>query len=114
MTKIQAKEQTIGTGKETDVMVTNSKPLTEMGNRSKFDLVAGGTCPHCGSRLSVEVKTTGVGLKRTCIGYAHTWYLNREIKTTKCLTCSYDRKRKNLDANKASSYNNPTSAGVAE
>ncbi len=45
--------------------------------------------------------------------HVKTWYLNRKIHTCKCLTCSYDKKHKKLDAYIVNSYNN-TNAGVAE
>ena len=64
-----------------------------MGKRTNFDLVVAGVCPHDESSLSAPVSTKGSGEKATCVDCGHTWYINKKIRTCKCLTCSDAREK---------------------
>ena len=48
---------------------------------------------HDNAELLPAVKTKGVGFKRVCAEYGHTWYINKKIKTAGCLTCKGTRRR---------------------
>jgi len=66
----------------------NAESSESIGKRTNFDLVAVGACPHDESSLSAPVSTKGTGMKATCVDCGHTWYINKKIRTCKCLTCS--------------------------
>jgi hypothetical protein len=66
--------------------------LPSTTKRSNFDLVAAGVCPHDNARLGDEIRGSGVGVTRVCESCGHKWYLNRKIRTCKCLTCSGARR----------------------
>ena len=53
----------------------------------KFSMVDRGLCPHDDTALEDEVAGHGDGVKRKCTSCQHVWYLNRRIRTCKCLTC---------------------------
>lgn len=61
---------------------------------SNFDNVDNGICPHCQQEtLAKEVAGKGDGVTRTCTKCQHKWYLNRKIRTCKCLTCPKGEKK---------------------
>ena len=79
---------TTGSKKAAEPQWLNAELSESMGKRTNFDLVAVGVCPHDESSLSAPVLTKGAGEKATCVDCGHTWYINKKIKTCKCLTCS--------------------------
>ena len=89
------------------IISANTKPFTTTDKRSNFDLVAVGTCPHDDGRLDIPLPTKGIGVTAKCLKCERTWYLNRTIRTCKCVTCSHDRKQKKhpLDTHLADNYN---------
>lgn len=72
---------------------TNTKSLPSTKKRSNFDLVASGVCPHDNAKLRELEKTSGVGVYRTCVECKHRWYLNKKIRTCKCLPCSESKRK---------------------
>jgi hypothetical protein len=109
MAKKNTNAATVGTKKTAEQQVELS-PAT--GKRSNFDLVSAGTCPHDGARLGNEMRGRGIGVKLSCGRCHHAWYLNRKIKTTKCLSCSGERRKpasatseREIDSDGASDYN---------
>jgi hypothetical protein len=72
---------------------TNTKPLPSAKRRSNFDQVAAGVCPHDNARLGDEIAGKGVGVTRECSECHHIWYLNKKIRTCKCLTCSANKRK---------------------
>ena len=99
-------EEAVGTKKEAMGRQTNIERCNRTGAHSHFDLVAVGTCPHCGGNLGGEVPTLGKGVKLKCSSCQHIWYLNRSIHSCKCTTCSANKKYSSLDADTRKSYNN--------
>jgi len=102
---------------EQSVVNGELSPATE--KRSNFDLVAGGTCPHDLERLGEEVRGRGEGVTLVCSKCGHQWYINRKIKTCKCLTCSSrkrstdERSARTVEPDAGKDYNR-CSAGSAE
>jgi hypothetical protein len=41
----------------------------------------------CDAKLLDETRTSGIGVTRVCEACGHQWYINKKIKTCKCLTC---------------------------
>ena len=62
--------------------------LLSATKRANFDLVAAGICPHDNAKLGDEIRGSGIGVTRVCETCGHTWYINKKIRTCKCLTCS--------------------------
>jgi len=89
----------MATKKETKGRPTNIELCNTSGKRSNFDLIAVGTCPHCGGSLGSEVPTAGRGAKRQCSSCGQIWYLNRKIRTCKCVPCIHPHKSETFDAN---------------
>ena len=79
---------TTGSKKAAEPQRLNAELSESIGKRTNFDLVAVGVCPHDESSLSAPVSTKGTGMKATCVDCGHTWYINKKIRTCKCLTCS--------------------------
>lgn len=92
-------EQLLGTKKETEGKSINIELSNSGGKRSKFDLVAVGTCPHCGGSLDSEIPTAGRGVRRKCSSCGQIWYLNRKIRTCKCVPCIHRHKSETFDTN---------------
>jgi hypothetical protein len=88
---------TVGSKKAVEPKKVNSEILTSAKKQGNFDLVSGGRCPHCDSKLGDEIKGKGVGFIRVCTKCQHRWYLNRKIRTTKCQTCSSDKRKSVAD-----------------
>jgi len=63
---------------------------------SKFAKVDRGVCPHDESELEGEVAGRGDGVTRKCATCEHVWYINRRIKTCKCLTCGKQKETHRL------------------
>ena len=82
------KEKSVGRKKAAEPQRLNSEPCETIGKRTNFDQVAAGVCPHDASCLSAPVSTKGSGEKATCTQCGHIWYINKKIRTCKCLTCS--------------------------
>jgi len=61
--------------------------LEELQKESNFAKVDRGVCPHDESELEGEVAGRGEDVTRKCATCAHVCYINRRIKTCKCLTC---------------------------
>ncbi len=61
--------------------------------QSNFALVSSGICPHDNAKLGDEVATKGIGVIRVCSKCSHKWYLNRKIRTCKCVTCSLNKRK---------------------
>ena len=85
----QAKRE-VGDDKAKDIKLTSTQ------KRTNFDLVALGTCSHDNARLGDEIRDHGVGVTRVCEACSHTWYINKKIRTCKCLTCLCNIKMKLL------------------
>ena len=83
-----AKLTTIGSKRAVGPATLNGEILLSATKRSNFDLVAGGSCPHDSARLGKEIRCRGVGFTRVCENCGHIWYINKKIRTCKCLTCS--------------------------
>jgi len=79
---------TTGSKKAAEPQQLNAGISESIGKLTNFDLVAAGVCPHDESSLSAPVSTKGTGEKATCVDCGHTWYINKKIRTCKCLTCS--------------------------
>ena len=79
---------TTGSKKAAEQQRLNAEVLPTKVKRTNFDLVAVGVCPHDESSLSAPFSTKGAGEKATCVDCGHTWYINKKIRTCKCLTCS--------------------------
>ena len=79
---------TVGSKKAVEPEKLNNEILLSTKRQGNFDQVAVGVCPHDESSLSAPVSTKGTGEKVTCSSCGHTWYLNKKIRTCKCLTCS--------------------------
>ena len=60
----------------------------ETRKESSFSKVDRGICPHDVKSLGDDIAGRGEGVTRKCAACEHLWYLNRKIKTCKCLTCS--------------------------
>ena len=88
MTKTMTKHTTTGSKKAAEPNVVNVELSPKAVKHTNFDLVAVGICPHDKERLGEEVRGRGVGVTRTCEACGHTWYINKKIRTFKCLTCS--------------------------
>ena len=88
MKKGSAIDTTTGSKKASEQQRLNAESSESIGKRTNFDLVAAGVCPHDESSLSAPVSTKGSGMKATCVDCGHTWYINKKIRTCKCLTCS--------------------------
>jgi hypothetical protein len=84
----EMKPKIVGSKKAIEPAVLNGEILPSTTKRSNFDLVAAGVCPHDNARLGDEIRGSGVGVTRVCESCGHKWYLNRKIRTCKCLTCS--------------------------
>ena len=84
---------TTGSKKAAEPQRLNTESSESIGKRTNFDLVAVGVCPHDESSLSAPVSTKGSGEKATCTQCSHTWYLNKKIRTCKCLTCSASKEK---------------------
>ena len=78
----------VGTKKAVEPKILNSETLPSAKRQGNIDQVAAGVCPHEGSALSLPIPTKGSGEKATCSKCGHTWYINKKIRTCKCLTCS--------------------------
>ena len=87
MTVEETKRVTVGSKEAVETKTLNSDILSLTKRQGNFYLVAAGVCPHCSGRLGGEVRTSGIGIKRTCDSCGHIWYLNKRIRTCKCLTC---------------------------
>jgi integrase/recombinase XerC len=61
--------------------------------RTNFQMVAVGACPHDNAELLPQIRTKGEGAKTTCSKCGHTWYINKKIRTCKCLTCSATKEK---------------------
>ena len=96
MTITETKLTTVGSKKAVEPNVLNGEILLSTTKSANFDLVAGGSCPHDGAKLGNEIRTNGIGVTRTCEICCHTWYLNKKIRTCKCLTC-YGAKRNSAE-----------------
>ena len=83
---------TLGSKKVVEPKILNGKLLLSTKRQGNFDIVAAGVCPHDDDKLGDEIRGRGVGVTRTCETCGHIWYLNRKIRTCKCLTC-YGTKR---------------------
>ena len=77
----------VGSKKAVEAFNSEATALERKVERTKFQKVAAGICPHDGAPLLEPVKTKGVGLKLVCSQCSHTWYINKKIKTCGCLTC---------------------------
>ena len=76
------------TSKAIEPKILNSEILTSTKRQGNFNLVAAGVCPYDNGRLGDGIRGRCVGFSRTCENCGHTWYLNKKIRTCKCLTCS--------------------------
>ena len=85
-------QATIGSKKAVEEQVVNMPILEQKEERTKYQMVAAGECPHDAAPLSAPVKTKGVGLKCACSQCQHVWYINKKIKTCGCLTCKKERR----------------------
>lgn len=85
-------QATIGSKKAVEEQVINTPILEPKEERTKYQMVAAGKCPHDGAPLSTPIKTKGVGMKYVCPENQHTWYINKKIKTCGCLTCKKERR----------------------
>jgi putative component of toxin-antitoxin plasmid stabilization module len=103
--------------------LANTKSLPSTTKRANFDQVAAGVCPHDSARLGDEIRGSGIGVTRVCETCGHRWYLNKKIKTCKCLSCSADKRKAKsvadvLDDADVKTYNHTDArnvhAGVAE
>ena len=83
---------TVGSRKAAEPQILNGEILLTTTKRANFDQVAAGVCPHDKARLGDEIRGSGVGFSRTCESCGHTWYLNKKIRTCKCLTCSRSKR----------------------
>ena len=92
MSKKRVSQATIGSKKAVEGQTKNTPILTMKEERTKYQTVAAGECPHDGASLLAPVKTKGVGVKYTCSQCQHTWYINKKIKTCGCLTCKKARR----------------------
>jgi len=98
-----------------NTVISQTKP-----KRTNFQMVAVGICPHDKAQLGDEITGQGVGVTLICEKCGHRWYLNKKIKTCKCLTCSTEkrsstkRRDNKLDTSTTAAYNNGVYAGVAE
>ena len=88
MSKTKTKLATVGTKKVAEPVVANAVTSQKEGKRTNFDLVVVGVCPHDNEKLGEEVRGSGVGVTRVCETCAHKWYINKKIRTCKCLTCN--------------------------
>ena len=79
---------TVGSKKGVEPNVSSGEIFLSTTKRANFDLVTAGVCPHDNAKLGDEIRSSGVGFNRTCESCGHTWYLNKKIRTCKCLTCS--------------------------
>ena len=82
--------------------LANTKLLPSTKKRSNFDQVASSICPHDGAKLGDEIRGKGIGVTRVCESCQHRWYLNKKIKTCKCLSCSVDKRKAKSVADEAS------------
>jgi hypothetical protein len=73
--------------------LANTKQQPSTKRRSNFDQVVVGVCPHDSAKLGDEITGRGVGVTRECTKCHHIWYLNKKIRTCKCLTCSADKRK---------------------
>ena len=93
MNKTKTKPTIIGSKKAAEPLVVNAVASKPEAQRTKFQMVAAGVCPHDEAPLLQPVKTKGVGLKLDCSQCGHTWYINKKIKTCGCLTCKGAKRR---------------------
>jgi len=84
---------TTKTKKATKAVRSDTERQDKQKKVSNFDLVAQGVCPHDNAILGDEVAGKKVGVYRTCSQCGHKWYLNRQIRTCKCLTCAHDKQK---------------------
>ena len=92
MKKGRAVVTTTGMEKAVETPVINAVILKQTEKRTNYQMVAVGVCPHDDSELLTPTRTTGTGEKAVCTQCGHTWYVNRKIRTCKCLTCSADKR----------------------
>jgi len=88
MTITETRLTTVESKKAVESKILNGEILPSTTKRANFDQVAAGVCPHCECPLGEAIATSGAGAKRTCVECGHTWYINKRIRTCKCLTCS--------------------------
>jgi len=93
MSKTKTTQATIGSKKAAEPQVVNAVASEKIEKRTNFDLVAVGVCPHDDDKLGDETRGRGVGVTRVCEKCGHTWYINKKIRTCKCLTCSGARRK---------------------
>lgn len=72
---------------------TKEPKVKKERTQSNFALVASGICPHDSAKLGDEIAGKGIGVTRVCESCAHIWYLNKKIRTCKCLSCSADKRK---------------------
>ena len=80
---------------EANEMTKKSATKTKTRKESNFSKVDRGVCPHDDKPLSDDIAGRGAGVTRKCSACEHVWYLNRKIRTSKCLTCSQAKQRTN-------------------
>ena len=88
MTVTETKLATLGSKRVVEPQVVNAVISQQPEKRTKFQIVAAGVCPHDNTKLEDEIRGSGVGVTRVCEICGHTWYLNKKIRTCKCLACS--------------------------
>ncbi len=88
MKKGRAVGTTTGSKKAAEPTFVNAELSPSMGKRTNFQMVAVGACPHDNAKLLKPTKTKGEGARAVCSKCGHTWYINKKIRTCKCLTCS--------------------------
>ena len=82
-----ASHAVVGSEKAVEECAMNTPILKTKVERTRYQIVAAGECPHDGASLVSPVKTRGVGIKYNCSSCQHTWYINAKIKTCGCLPC---------------------------
>ena len=88
MSEKEKAQATTGTKKATEPKVASAVKSQPAPKRTKYDLVAVGVCPHDNAKLGDEIHGRGIGVIRVCVECGHAWYINKKIRTCKCLTCS--------------------------
>ena len=88
MQKGRATGTTTGSKKAAEPKRVNAEMLESTTKRTNFQMVAVGACPHDNSELLPPTRTKGEGAKAVCSKCGHEWYINKKIRTCKCLTCS--------------------------
>jgi hypothetical protein len=84
----RAVDTTTGSKKAAEPQRLNAGISPTKVKRTNFQMVAVGACPHDNSELLPSVRTKGEGAKAVCSQCGHIWYINKKIRTCKCLMCS--------------------------